>query len=97
MKMVLSNSQKLRKHKLHVHHVHHVHHSSRARETGIFLQTSMLLAGEINAKVTVELYHDFPKYRNFDKFYKFKCLSSRFLLKDIYFIYFFRNFVLDMI
>ena len=42
--------------KKHKQHVHHVHHSSRARGTGIFLQTSPPLTRNMIAKVADELY-----------------------------------------
>ena len=58
MKMMLSKLQNCEKHK---QHVHKVHHSSKARETGIFLKTSLPLTRKMNAKIAVELYHIFSK------------------------------------
>ena len=49
----------------HKQHVHHMHHSSRARVTGIFLQTSPPLTRNMIAKVAVELYCIFSKILKF--------------------------------
>ena len=57
---ILKNCQK---HKM---HVHHVHHSSMVRVTVLSLQTSLSLARNMNETVAKELYHIFPRYRNFD-------------------------------
>ena len=46
-------------------HVHHVHHSSRARGTGIFLQTSPPLTRNMIAKVAIELFCIFSKISKF--------------------------------
>ena len=63
MKMMLSNSQKTAiKYK---QHVHHFHHSSGARETDIFLQTSLPLTRNMNAKIAVEVYYIFSKISKF--------------------------------
>ena len=51
--------------KKHKQRVYHVHHSSRARGTGIFLQTSPLLTRNMIAKVAVELYCIFSKMSKF--------------------------------
>ena len=42
-------------------HVHHVNHSSGARETGIFLQTSLPLTRNMNAKIPSSCIMFLPK------------------------------------
>ena len=47
-------------------YAHNMHHNSRAHGAVLSLKTSLSLTRNMNVKVAIEIFLDFPKYRSLD-------------------------------